>query len=186
MKWTLLKPFSHVFSLTNPTQWIMPLKLEILSNCIYMNAMYWNEKFSNLVDLELCLSFQILFWSPYFACWHGRVRGLKLTMLPLFMQSHIIGLLPSIEKSFNFYDGFGKSALIRSFKPRNLSGENFTYGMAVVFKKYKRYNRGRTPNWEYIIPNFNIQNSRRFKSVNSIFLSQDSKLNSIYFRPWRK
>ena len=56
-------------------------------------------------------------------------------MLPLFTQSHIIALLPSNEKSFTLYDGFGKSALIWSFKPRNLSGEKFTYGMAVVFKK---------------------------------------------------
>ena len=57
------------------------------------------------------------------------------TMLPLFTQSHITGVLHSNEKSFTLYDGFGKSALIWSFKPRNLSGEKFTYGMAVVFKK---------------------------------------------------
>ena len=113
---------------------------------MYMYVMYKNEKFSNLVYLELGFNFQISFQSPCSACRRGRVRGLKLAMLPLFMQSHIIGLLPSIEKSFIFYDGFGKSALIRNFKPRNLSGEKFTYGMAVVFKKYKRYNRGRSPN----------------------------------------
>ena len=56
-------------------------------------------------------------------------------MLPLSTQSHIIALLPSNEKSFTLYDGFGKSALLWSFEPRDISGEKFTYGMAVVFKK---------------------------------------------------
>ena len=33
------------------------------------------------------------------------------------------------------YDGFGKSALLLRFEPRDIFGEKFTYGMAVVFKK---------------------------------------------------
>ena len=32
------------------------------------------------------------------------------TMLPLFAQPHIIALVPSNQKSFTFYGGFGKSA----------------------------------------------------------------------------
>ena len=55
-------------------------------------------------------------------------------MLPLSTQSHIIALLPSNEKSFTFHDGFGKSALLWSFEPSDISGEKFTYGMAVVLK----------------------------------------------------
>ena len=53
-------------------------------------------------------------------------------MLPLSTQSHIIALLPSNEKSFTLYDGFGKSALLWSFEPKHISGKKFTY---VVFKK---------------------------------------------------
>ena len=60
-------------------------------------------------------------------------------MLPLSAQSHIIALLPSNEKSFTLYDGFGKSALLWSFEPKDISGEKFTYGMAVVFKKASVY-----------------------------------------------
>ena len=56
-------------------------------------------------------------------------------MLPLSTQSHIIALMPSNEKSFTLYGGFGKSAFVLSFEPRDISGEKFTYGMAVVFKK---------------------------------------------------
>ena len=56
-------------------------------------------------------------------------------MLLLFTQPHIIALPPSNEKSFKLYDWFGKSVLIWSFDPRNLSGEKFTHGMAVAFKK---------------------------------------------------
>ena len=102
-----------------------------------MYGMYGNEKFSNLVYLDLGLNFQILSRSPCSACRRGRVRGLKLTMLPLFMLSHIIGLLSSIEKSFNFYDGFGKSALIWIFKPRNHSGENSLTGWLLCLKSKK-------------------------------------------------
>ena len=49
----------------------------------------------------------------------GRVLGLRLTMLPLFTQSNIIVRLPSNEKNYKSYDGFGKSALQWSFELRN-------------------------------------------------------------------
>ena len=44
-------------------------------------------------------------------------------MLPLFPQPRIIASPPSNEKSFTLYDGFGKSAFLWSFEPRNLSAE---------------------------------------------------------------
>ena len=56
-------------------------------------------------------------------------------MLCLFTQFHVIALPPSNKKSFILYDGFGKSALLWSFEPRNFSGVKLTYGMAAVFKK---------------------------------------------------
>ena len=64
----------------------------------------------------------------------GRVWGLRLTMLPLSTQSHIIALLPSNEKSFTLYDGFGKSALLWSFEPRNLWRKIHLW-VAAVFEK---------------------------------------------------
>ena len=65
----------------------------------------------------------------------GRVWGLRLTMLPLSTQSHIIALLPSNEKSFTLYDGFGKSALLWNFEPRDISGEKFLMGWLLCFKR---------------------------------------------------
>ena len=56
-------------------------------------------------------------------------------MLPLFTQPNIIALLPSNEKSFTRNDGFGKSDLLWSSEPKNLSREKFTYWLAVAFKK---------------------------------------------------
>ena len=56
-------------------------------------------------------------------------------MLCLFTQFHIVALQPSNKRSFILYDGFGKSALLWSFEPRNFSGVKLTYGMAAVFKK---------------------------------------------------
>ena len=76
----------------------------------------------------------------------GRVLGLRLTMLPLFTQSNIIARLPSNEKSFKLYDGFGKSALLWSFEPRNLWRKIHLWNDCRVWKKLfhnvKRNKRG--------------------------------------------
>ena len=68
MKWTSLKLLSHVFSLTNKMQQIMPYKLEKFSNCIHM---YVSSETCHFVYLELGLNFQILFQSQTMRCLRG-------------------------------------------------------------------------------------------------------------------
>ena len=76
----------------------------------------------------------------------GRVIGLRLTMLPLFAQYNIIALLPSHEKSFTLSDGFGKSALLWSFEPKNLWRKTHLWDCCSVWKvlfcNAKRNRRG--------------------------------------------
>ena len=134
MKWTSRKFFTLLF------HWqIWRIKLcHKFSNCIYMYDICGNELLSletcHLVYLELGFNFQISVQSHTRLAGRGRDWGVRLTMLPLFTQPHIIALQPSNRKSVTLFDGFRKLALLYCFKPRNLPGEKFTYWMVVALK----------------------------------------------------
>ena len=93
-----------------------------------------NKKFSyetcHIEYLELGLSFQIMFTVLLFSrCTVWQSLRFQTNHAP-----SVYSAPPSNEKGFTLYDVFGKSALLWSFKPRNLSREKSTYGMAIAFK----------------------------------------------------
>ena len=122
MTWTSLKLFWHVFhrqSRCNKSRHTNLRNFQISCYVWKWAIQRWNLtsrisrtkfKFSNIVSKSDHAGLGGCGW----------VRGLRLTVLPLFTQSNIFDLLPSNEKSFTLYDGFGKSALLWSFEPRNL------------------------------------------------------------------
>ena len=95
---------------------------------------YGNERFSNenchLVYLGFKFSNIVSKSDHAPLAGRGRVWGLILICSLRSCSPALLSCCHAM-KSFTLYDGFGKSALLWSFEPRNLSGEKFTYGMAV-------------------------------------------------------